>query len=55
MLILMPKSIIEKVNEIGKKEKHQREFSFSNQSRELYAWSDEVPLEDLSFQGLLEP
>lgn len=50
----MPKSIIDKVNRIGKREKQGREFLFSNRSRELFPWMDEVPIDNPNFQGLLK-
>lgn len=43
-----------KVDAIGKKEKQGKEFSFANRNREPFEWTNEVPIHDLSFQGLME-
>jgi hypothetical protein len=46
--------VIKRVNYIGKREKQGRAFRFLNQRKEPYEWTDEVPKDDLDFQGLLE-
>jgi hypothetical protein len=52
--IPMPDCIIAKVNNIGAKEKQGRTFRFLNQQAQPYEWTDEVPEDNLEFQGLLE-
>jgi hypothetical protein len=54
MPIPMPDQIIAKVNNIGAKEKQGRTFCFLNQQVQPYEWADEVPEDDVEFQGLLE-
>lgn len=53
IIIPMPKSIIVRVNYIGKREKQGRRFVFANRNRKDFDWSDEVPIDDQRFQGLL--
>ena len=48
-IIPVPQSIINKVNKIGKKEGHNRTFSFADRSKVPFPWDDEVPIEDPSF------
>ena len=55
ILIPMPQTIINKVNRIGKRESQGKEFSFANRQKVPFEWSDDVPIDDPSFQGLLEP
>jgi hypothetical protein len=50
----MPDSIIKKVDAIGQKENHGRQFRFTNRVNEPYEWTDEVPEDDPEFQGMLE-
>ena len=50
----MPKAIINKVDNIGKKESQGKEFRFLNQNREPFDWTDEIPDNGGEFQGLLE-
>ncbi len=50
----MPNSVIQQVNTIGLKEKQGRSFRFLNRQKEPYEWINEVPEDDLKFQGLLE-
>jgi hypothetical protein len=54
MPLPMPDSVIQQVNTIGLKEKQGRSFRFLNRQKEPYKWTDEVPEEDLEFQGLLK-
>ena len=54
IIIPMPDAIIEKVNEIGLKEKQGRDLTFAIRRKETFDWSDEVPIDDPEFQGLLE-
>ena len=53
--IPLPDSVIAKVNAIGKKEGQGRDFRFTNRRNEPFSWTDEVPVDDDEFQGLLEP
>jgi hypothetical protein len=50
----MPDSVIQQVNTIGLKEKQGRSFRFLNRQKEPYKWTNEVPEDDLEFQGLLK-
>jgi hypothetical protein len=50
----MPDRVIKQVNTIGLKEKQRRSFRFLNRRQRPYKWTNEVPKEDLKFQGLLE-
>ena len=54
-LIPMPQAIIDRVNKIGKRESQGKDFSFADRRRIPFEWSDEVPVDNPSFQGLLEP
>ncbi len=54
MPLPMPDSVIQQVNAIGLKEKQGCSFWFLNRRKEPYEWTDEVPEDDLEFQGLLE-
>ena len=54
-LIPMPKMIMDKVNQIGKREQYGRVLAFSNHRREPFPRSYEVPMDDPTLQGLLEP
>ncbi len=54
MPIPMPDRIIAKVNNIRAKEKQGRTFCFLNQQAQPYEWTDEVPEDDMEFQGFLE-
>jgi hypothetical protein len=49
----MPDHIIAKVNNIGAKEKQGRTFCFLNGQAQPYEWMDEVPEDNVEFQGLL--
>jgi hypothetical protein len=50
----MPDRVIKQVNAIGLKEKQGRSFWFLNRRQEPYQWTNEVPKDDLEFQGLLK-
>ena len=53
-LIPMPDAIKARVNEIGLKEKQNRDLVFADRTKQTFDWSDEVPIDDPGFQGLLE-
>ena len=42
------------MNTIGLRERQGRDFRFLNRRKEQYEWTDEVPEDDLDFQGLLD-
>jgi hypothetical protein len=50
----MPDRVIKWVNAIGVHEKQGQEFWFLIRRKEPYEWTDEVPEDDLKFQGLLK-
>jgi hypothetical protein len=54
MPLPMPDSMIQQVNTIGLKEKQGCSFQFLNRRKEPYKWTNEVPEDDLKFQGLLK-
>ena len=49
----MHDQIIKCVNAIGEQEGQDPKFRFTNCRQELYKWTNEVPEDDLEFQGLL--
>ncbi len=49
----MPDWIITRVNAIGAHEGQGRAFWFLDQWKEPYEWTNEVPEDDVEFQGLL--
>ncbi len=56
MCIPMPPSIVQKVEDIARKEAQGSELFFLDRNKRPFPWSteDEVPLENPQFQGLLE-
>jgi hypothetical protein len=50
----MPDHVIRRVIAIGKRDGQGRAIRFLNQRGEPYQWTDEVPEDDLEFQGLLD-
>ena len=49
----MPTAVIAKVDKIGKKENHGKEFRFLKRNKKPFDWTDEIPDEGGEFQGLL--
>jgi hypothetical protein len=50
----MPQRIIKRVNKIGKCKKQGCNFCFLNRNKEELDWTDEVPADNPTLQGLLE-
>ncbi len=50
----MPQRIIKRMNKISKCEKQGRDFCFLNRNKEEFDWTDKVPVDDPTLQGLLE-
>ena len=49
----MQTAVIIKVNKIGKKDNQGKEFWFLNRNKEPFEWTDEVPDDNIQFQGIL--
>jgi hypothetical protein len=50
----MPTRVIKRVDTIGAQEAQGREFRFLNRNEDAFTWTDEVPADDPTFQGLLK-
>ena len=50
----MPDRVIKRVNAIDAKEKQEQAIQFLNHHKQPFEWTDEVPEDNLEFQGLLE-
>jgi hypothetical protein len=50
----MPMRVIKHVNTIGVQEAKGQEFRFLNWNKDSFTWTDEVPVDDPAFQGLLK-
>jgi hypothetical protein len=50
----MPQRIIKRVNAIDKREKQGRNFCFLNRNKDKFDWTDKVPADNPTLQGLLE-
>jgi hypothetical protein len=50
----MPTRVIKRVDMIGAREAQGREFRFLNQNKDAFTWTDEVPANNPTFQGLLK-
>jgi hypothetical protein len=54
MAISLLQRIIKWVNKIGERGKQGRDFCFLKRNKEEFDWTDKVPAEDPTLQGLLE-
>jgi hypothetical protein len=54
MALPMPTRVIKQVDTIGAQEAQGWEFRFLNRNKDTFTWTDEVPVDDSAFQGLLK-
>jgi hypothetical protein len=54
MALPMPMRVIKRVDTIGAQEAQGQEFRFLNWNKDAFTWTDEVPADNPTFQGLLK-